>query len=102
MMEFLFAAYFPVVIGNPVVSLICLIAGPRSWSRKLCRLCLWTTGIFLVAVAGFLAELAVSTGLRDEGGFGFGLVVMGCIPVVIEFIALLAIQRVRLRPTPAH
>ena len=44
-----------------------------------------------------LAELQSSTGLRDEAGFAFGLIVMGCVPIGLQFLALVAVALIRLR-----
>ena len=95
--DLLFLTYWPVVLGTPVVVLVCLIAGPRPWTRRLGQTCLWFTGSYLVAVALGLADLSHSTGLRDEAGFAFGLIVMGCVPIGFEFLALLAVVFIRLR-----
>ena len=96
-------AYFALLGANAVVFLICLIAGPRVWSRRLGWSFVWLNGLILLAVAVFLAHFAITTGLRDEGGFGFGLAVMITIPVFIEFLWLLALAWFRLRPRrPTH
>ena len=88
-----FITYFPVLIGNIVAIITCLVVGPRSWSRRLCTTSLWFTGLFLLFVLADLTLLTVATGLRQEAEFAFAIIVMGCIPIAIEFLALLAIAR---------
>ena len=93
--------YYGLLAGNPLVSIICLIAGPRPWSRRLGEVFLWLNGLVLVCVVVVLANFIFITGLRDEGGFGFGLTLMLAAPLLVEFLILLAIRRTRLRD-PAH
>ena len=84
-------AYFPILIGSGLAIITCMLAGPRGWSRSLCRYCLWASAVFLLSAMAYLTWFAVATGLRDEGGFGFGLLLMFCFPIAVEFLCLLAV-----------
>jgi hypothetical protein len=99
----LFCGYWSVLLANLVAGVICLVAGPRSWSQDFCLACLWLTGFFLAAVVGVLTEVTIrwhdSTDFYKAGYF-FGWIAIFCIPVVLEFLALLAIKRWRLRARP--
>ncbi len=96
LIELGFLLYWPVLVGNGLAIIICLIAGPRPWSRRLSAFFFWLTAGFLTLVLLELIEFVVETGLRDEGGMGFGIIITGCFPVLMEFILLLAIRRPRL------
>jgi hypothetical protein len=87
--EFLSLAYLPLLIGNLLAVLICLIAGSRQWSRTLCWLALCITTIFLCGTTVSLA------GLKFQGGpsLVFDVMLMCALPVLVEFFALLAVNR---------
>ena len=91
-----FWLYWPVLVGNVLALVTCLIAGPRAWSRKLGAFFFWLTGGFLALVVIALVIFILETHLRDEGGMGFGIIVTGCFPVLIEFILLWGLRHTRL------
>jgi bacteriorhodopsin len=87
---------------NALVFLICLIAGPHVWSRRLARFFVWFNGLLLLVVVLFLAVFIISEGgIVDEGGVAVGFTLAFSVPILLEFLALLAVARLRLRPRQA-
>lgn len=75
-----------------------LIAGARSWSRRLCAMNLCLTGLFLLlAAAAFAQGYAATAGFRQEAGMIGAFILFGSIPVAVEFFVLLALARWRVR-----
>ena len=102
LVELGFMLYWPLLVSNGLALVICLIAGPREWSRKLGAFFFWLTGGFLALVVIELVIFILETHLRDEGGMGFGVIVTGYFPVLIEFILWGGLRRTRLSlPPPA-
>ena len=95
-------AYFPLLAANALVFLICLIAGPHGWSRRLARSFIRLNGFILLAIVGFLAVFIISAGgMVDEGGVAVGFTLACSVPILLEFLSLLAVARLRLRPRQA-
>ena len=103
----LLASYLGILVSNLVVMTICLIAGPRPWSRLLCNVFLLLTGVFLGVAAHNFISFAIDTGglqrnrLEPESLIIYRLLIFFCIPVVMEFLGLIALRFLYLRPRPS-
>lgn len=86
-----FPAYFLVLIGNVGVLRICLCFHRQRWTPRLCNGFLWLMALVLLRVTVAPVLFSPETGPRQEAGFPWGLVVMGSIPVVFEFIFLVLV-----------
>ncbi len=88
------------LVINTLVALICLVAGPRFWSRKLCFITVWINIFLLFVAAVWLFALLlpiVISGYREETQFIYGVVLCPILPLLLQVVALLAIYRWRLK-----
>jgi hypothetical protein len=76
---------------NGFVAITCLIAGPHRWARLLCK----TTSQVNIILT-FLVMGAGKSGTPELVELGFGQFLCLFLPVVGEYLALLAISRWRL------
>jgi len=88
---------------NVMVAVTCLIAGPSHWARRLCAITAQFSALLLLASAVWfvycLVHIFSTTGWMPEDEFIFLPVFFPILPLLGEFLALLAIYRWRLRAT---
>lgn len=99
----MFDLYLMVFLGALATGVIGVIAGPRQWSRRLCKWNLWTTGIFLVLLAGTLLLFTLASALRGEIEIASVLLFVNllCFPLLLVLVVLLAVWFWRISPPKA-
>ena len=95
-------SYFAVFAFSGLVAIACLLAGPRA--RRLCKITTRFTGLFLVITGVWFTYIVISSGWNsEEGQFTFSLFFWAFLPVLGEFLVLLAICRWRMGvPLPSQ
>ena len=92
-------SYFAVFAFSGLVAIACLLAGPRA--RRLCTITTRFTGLFLVITGVWFTYIVISGGWNsEEGQFTFSLFFWAFLPVLGEFLILLAICRWRMGVSP--
>ena len=98
--------WFGLLVFNALVAIVCLIAGPHHWTRRVCAIAAGCAVIMmLLLTALFIYDLAwifLTTGWGEESEFAFLPVIFGILPLLGEFLALKAIYRWRLRDQSAR
>ena len=90
-------AYFGLLAFNGLVAGVCLLAGPRYWAQRLCAITTEFNALLLLAWAALLAYIVIDTRWSEEGQLAFSIPFWAFLPILGEFVALLAIYRWRLR-----
>ena len=87
-----------------LVTVSCLIVGPRHWTRRTCAITARIAGLVLLLLTGVIAvEFANSAFIRgwaEEDGYLFLPVFFPMLPLLGEYLMLKAVLHWRLQPPP--
>ena len=90
------AIYAALLIGNIVLIVVSLLAGPRM--LRLCHAAVFVNAIALMLMVVPLLNLLLSSHPLREYRATIVILLAFTAPIVVEFLALLAILRWRMRP----
>lgn len=90
------AVYFALLLGNLLLIVASLIAGPRP--LRLCRAAAFVNAIALLLMVVPLVNLLLASHPPSESHTAIPILLTLTVPVLIEFLVLLGIRRWQLRP----
>lgn len=90
------AVYFALLLGNILLIVVSLFLGPRL--LRTCRAAAFVNAIAFIILVVPLLNLLLGSQPPPESRAAIRILLVSTAPVLVEFLALLAILRWRMRP----